>query len=209
MNFEGTLIEAAKVGNVSKMLGRSKSEDSVCNSSNTSSPVHGQVRVTYSQNSGQQYHGSTTAGSTVSNSMSSEHASTTNNSLKEHNTSHFFHTTTGKNEYQISEKALYPSQSTFLLHTYKDKTFPALFMHKTNFYYNIFQISLGLTAIAALKKKRKKFSSSKNICPVTESISTTVVANDALSDKVWPCNFQFFISNNWLFQYILFYDLII
>lgn len=53
----GTLIEAAKVGNVSKMLGRSKSEDSVCNSSTTSSPVHGQVRVTYSQN-GQSYYNS-------------------------------------------------------------------------------------------------------------------------------------------------------
>lgn len=52
----GTLIEAAKVGNVSKMLGRSKSEDSVCNSSNNSSPVHGQVRVTYSQNCAPNYY---------------------------------------------------------------------------------------------------------------------------------------------------------
>lgn len=41
----------------------------------------------------------------------------------------------------------------------------------------------GLTAIAALKKKRKKFSSSKNICPVTESISTSNAA-DLLNDKV-------------------------
>lgn len=42
---------------------------------------------------------------------------------------------------------------------------------------------IGLTAIAALKKKRKKFSSSKNICPVNESISATT-AVDLLSDKV-------------------------
>lgn len=42
---------------------------------------------------------------------------------------------------------------------------------------------VGLTAIAALKKKRKKFSSSKNICPVTESISAAN-AVDLLNDKV-------------------------
>lgn len=97
----GTLIEAAKVGNVSKMLGRSKSEDSVCNSSNNSSPVHGQVRVTYSQNCAPNYY----------NPNEVRHHNLTQN--KDHLTpttnivpsvgvnvgtasTHFFHTTTGK-----------------------------------------------------------------------------------------------------------------
>ncbi|XP_037959984.1 transient receptor potential-gamma protein [Teleopsis dalmanni] len=126
----GTLIDAA---NVSKMLGRSKSEDSVCNSSNNSSPVHGQVRVTYSQNSNQHYHGDLNTAEQTANSNSIANA----HNLKEHSggvSTHFFHTTT------------------------------------------------GLTAIAALKKKRKKFSSSKNICPVTESISTAN-GTDTLNDK--------------------------
>jgi len=41
----------------------------------------------------------------------------------------------------------------------------------------------GLTAIAALKRKRKKFSSSKNICPVTESVAAANAA-EILNDKV-------------------------
>ncbi|XP_075153159.1 transient receptor potential cation channel gamma [Haematobia irritans] len=153
----GTLIEAAKVGNVSKMLGRSKSEDSVCNSSTTSSPVHGQVRVTYSQN-GQSYYSSNSNDSTSTapayNSPVVNSPYTPSAIRKDHlkplnvngplgvqgltagsaGGSHFFHTPT------------------------------------------------GLTAIAALKKKRKKFSSSKNICPVTESISAAN-AVDLLNDK--------------------------
>ncbi|XP_053958534.1 transient receptor potential-gamma protein isoform X3 [Anastrepha ludens] len=151
----GTLIEAAKVGNVSKMLGRSKSEDSVCNSSANSSPVHGQVRVTYAQNSAQHYitNGDPTTGNQHANAHtpahSAVHASTfmkdhtnslnsgSGNSVSSNGSgaSHFFHTTT------------------------------------------------GLTAIAALKKKRKKFSSSKNICPVNESMSTANGSEAALNDK--------------------------
>ncbi|XP_036345476.1 transient receptor potential-gamma protein-like, partial [Rhagoletis pomonella] len=159
----GTLIEAAKVGNVSKMLGRSKSEDSMCNSSANSSPVHGQVRVTYAQNSAQHYMSSsgetTTTGSHRANAHTPTHSAGTHGGIfmKDHSSSlnsgsgnsvssnggngasHFFHTTT------------------------------------------------GLTAIAALKKKRKKFSSSKNICPVNESISTAngTTAEAALNDKSW------------------------
>lgn len=96
-NYPGTLIEAAKVGNVSKMLGRSKSEDSVCNSSNNSSPVHGQVRVTYSQNCGQHYQETGTS-----------NEQNVNNNIKDHHHlhhgggSHFFHTTTGKRNTPIS-----------------------------------------------------------------------------------------------------------
>ncbi|XP_049313223.1 transient receptor potential-gamma protein [Bactrocera dorsalis] len=151
----GTLIEAAKVGNVSKMLGRSKSEDSVCNSSANSSPVHGQVHVTYAQNSAQHYiaNGEPTAGNRHVNhhtpthnplhagTFMKEHSSSLNsgsgNSVSSSGggASHFFHTTT------------------------------------------------GLTAIAALKKKRKKFSSSKNICPVNESMSTANGVEAVLNDK--------------------------
>ncbi|XP_030384079.1 transient receptor potential-gamma protein isoform X1 [Scaptodrosophila lebanonensis] len=130
----GTLIEAAKVGNVSKMLGRSKSEDSVCNSSQNTTPVHGQVRVTYAQNSPQHgYHSESTATMTPPLSSSSVGSNSTNNPHMGVG-AHFFHTTT------------------------------------------------GLTAIAALKRKRKKFSSSKNICPVTESIAAANAA-ELLTDK--------------------------
>ena len=116
MQFSGTLIEAAKVGSVSKMLGRSKSEDSVCNSSANSSPVHGQVHVTYAQNSAQHYipNGEPTAGNRHVNNHTpthnplhagtfmKEHSSSLNsgsgNSVSSNGggASHFFHTTTGK-----------------------------------------------------------------------------------------------------------------
>ncbi|XP_068150647.1 transient receptor potential-gamma protein [Drosophila tropicalis] len=142
----GTLIEAAKVGNVSKMLGRSKSEDSVCNSSHNSTPVHGQVRVTYAQNSPQHstygYHGEQQNGSGSATTTTTQPpppqqitAPITTHSSHVGVGSHFFHTTG------------------------------------------------GLTAIAALKRKRKKFSSSKNICPVTESVGPAVNAADLLNDK--------------------------
>ncbi|XP_055921376.1 transient receptor potential-gamma protein [Eupeodes corollae] len=116
----GTLIEAAKEGNVSKMLGRSKSEDSVCKTM-PQTPVHG-VHVTYAQNCGT-YRGDSTPTPSEASPCHS------NGSIG----SNFFHTST------------------------------------------------GLTAIAALKKKRKKFSSSKNISPVTESVSTTT--SESLNDK--------------------------
>lgn len=109
----GTLIEAAKVGNVSKMLGRSKSEDSVCNTSNTSSPVHGQVRVTYSQNCGQNYYSSpneTSATTTTTHqyklpTINKDHLNPTLVKNAYHAAgvtvgsgggTHFFHTPTGK-----------------------------------------------------------------------------------------------------------------
>ncbi|XP_017840256.2 transient receptor potential-gamma protein [Drosophila busckii] len=138
----GTLIEAAKVGNVSKMLGRSKSEDSVCNSTQNAAPVHGQVRVTYAQNSPQHsygYHGAdstTTTTTATPTPMPPTSASVSHSSSSTHVSmgTHFFHTTS------------------------------------------------GLTAIAALKRKRKKFSSSKNICPVNESIAAANAA-DLLNDK--------------------------
>lgn len=67
-------------------------------------------------------------------------------------------------------------------------SFPDIFCFPPVYLYNYLNGVLGgqlvgLTAIAALKKKRKKFSSSKNICPVTESISAAN-AVDLLNDKV-------------------------
>ncbi|KAI9585788.1 hypothetical protein GQX74_001635 [Glossina fuscipes] len=102
----GTLIEAAKVGNVTKMLGRSKSEDSVCNSSQNSSPVHGQVRVTYSQNCGQNYYNSGSGGeANLSNSsynkdylstkQTGSHLSHALHGIGGGGGTHFFHATTG------------------------------------------------------------------------------------------------------------------
>lgn len=161
----GTLIEAAKVGNMSKILGRSKSEDSVCNSlqNATSAPVHGQVRVTYAQNSPQHaygYHGVADASAVVVPEFSSLSA-TSRVSTPTHTHlsagTHFMHTTTGGLPIDRS----LPSWDTS---------------------WHLFALS-GLTAIAALKRKRKKFSSSKNICPVTESIAAPN-ATDLLNDKV-------------------------
>lgn len=155
----GTLIEAAKVGNVSKMLGRSKSEDSVCNSSHTATPVHGQMRVTYAQNSPQHNyggcHGDSSTTTTASTSTPTPPVVCNPPAAHVGVGSHFFHTTSGGFE----------SKGSYILVTY-----PIIFF-------------LGLTAIAALKRKRKKFSSSKNICPVTESVAATNAA-EILSDKV-------------------------
>lgn len=167
----GTLIEAAKVGNMSKILGRSKSEDSVCNSlqNATSAPVHGQVRVTYAQNSPQHaygYHGAADASAVVPESTSSPAASRVSTTTHTHLSAgtHFMHTTTGGLiyiVYTLSSYKLIPCWETFC---------------------HLYSLS-GLTAIAALKRKRKKFSSSKNICPVTESIAAANSA-DLLNDKV-------------------------
>ncbi|KAL5280077.1 TRPC1 family protein [Megaselia abdita] len=106
----GNVIEAAKLSNVSKILGRSKSEDSVYNSMNSPTVQQG-IKVSYAQDTGQ---------------YSSDNNSTS-------------------------------SVSTTLVH--------------------------GVPVIHAkedLKKKRKKFSSSKNISPVTESISISPETDKAL-----------------------------
>ncbi|KAH8392235.1 hypothetical protein KR215_003683 [Drosophila sulfurigaster] len=140
----GTLIEAAKVGNVSKMLGRSKSEDSVCNSLQNSTPVHGQVRVTYAQNSPQHSYGYY-AGEPTAAAPTPPYPTP-------------------------PATAAAPAPAPSSAHTHMGVG--AHFFHTTT----------GLTAIAALKRKRKKFSSSKNICPVTESIAAANAA-ELLNDK--------------------------
>ncbi|XP_058981607.1 transient receptor potential-gamma protein-like isoform X1 [Musca domestica] len=159
----GTLIEAAKVGNVSKMLGRSKSEDSVCNSSTTSSPVHGQVRVTYSQN-GQSYYNS-----------SNSNESTTGPSYNIPAPMAGMPTPTIRKDHLKPLNVNGPTTLGGLTAALNGGNGSAGGSH-------FFHTPTGLTAIAALKKKRKKFSSSKNICPVTESISTSNAA-DLLNDK--------------------------
>lgn len=106
----GTLIEAAKVGNVSKMLGRSKSEDSVCNSSTNSLPIHGQVHVSYAQNCGQHFYSGVTGEEATANvpgnnnivgagsSALAAMAASGNHGTKATNGvgTHIFHTTSGK-----------------------------------------------------------------------------------------------------------------
>lgn len=151
------------MGNMSKILGRSKSEDSVCNSlqNATSAPVHGQVRVTYAQNSPQHaygYHGAANASAVVPEFTSLHAASRVSTPTHTHLSAgtHFMHTTTGGLDLYFCSIWNTPA---------------------------ICSLSLGLTAIAALKRKRKKFSSSKNICPVTESIAAANTA-DLLTDKV-------------------------
>lgn len=161
---------------MSKILGRSKSEDSVCNSlqNATSAPVHGQVRVTYAQNSPQHtygYHGVADASAVVVPEFSSLSA-TSRVSTPTHTHlgagTHFMHTTTGG---LPIDRSLPPWDTSW----------------------HLFALS-GLTAIAALKRKRKKFSSSKNICPVTESIAAPNTT-DALTDKVSKKIQKLFINN--------------
>ncbi|KAH8404922.1 hypothetical protein KR222_010490 [Zaprionus bogoriensis] len=159
----GTLIEAAKVGNMSKILGRSKSEDSVCNTLQNSLPVHGQVRVTYAQNSPQHTYGYHGAGDSSVVPEFSSLPATSRVSTPTHTHlgagTHFMHTTTGR----LTTLSIPVERFTHRVH-------------------NLDISCSGLTAIAALKRKRKKFSSSKNICPVTESIAATN-STDLLNDK--------------------------
>lgn len=80
---------------MSKMLGRSKSEDSVCNSAHNATPVHEQVRVTYAQSSTQRtyaYHGAEPpAVAPVPPASTSGHSHVGMGA-------HFFHTTSGAYE---------------------------------------------------------------------------------------------------------------
>lgn len=78
---------------MSKMLGRSKSEDSVCNSSHDSTPVHDQVRVSYAQSCAQptvgyRQHGADApaVGASLPQAPPHTHVGVG---------AHFFHTTTG------------------------------------------------------------------------------------------------------------------
>lgn len=131
----GTLIEAAKAGSVSRFIGRSRSEDSVCNSPNnrnesashsnspnsdeavTESPTDSNPSLDKPDAHHQPHHLSDQQRNNNSNVHSPQRNSNNNNHKKEHHNLH---------------------------------------MH------------LNFGALAALKRKRKKFSNSRNESPVLD-----------------------------------------
>lgn len=73
--FTGNVIEAAKLSNVSKILGRSKSEDSVYNSMNSPTVQQG-IKVSYAQDTGQyssDNNSTSSAGTTLVNGVHGEY----------------------------------------------------------------------------------------------------------------------------------------
>lgn len=116
----GTLIEAAKTGSVSRFIGRSRSEDSVCNApanqnSNSNSPASDEA---------------------VTESPSDSNPSLDKNDVDPHRKRH---------------------QSV----KHKDHR-----EHKEKEHHHNYHLHFG--ALAALKRKRKKFSNSRNESPVLE-----------------------------------------
>lgn len=116
----GTLIEAARSGRVSRFIGRSRSEDSVCNSTCCQEDGHS-------------------------------------------------HCNSPASDENVTET---PSDSNPSLDTPDETQIP----HHNNRRFNIASFqhhSLGAGALAALRKKRKKFSASRNTSPVTQSKLST------------------------------------
>lgn len=137
----GTLIEAAKSGSVSRFIGRSRSEDSVCNSPNNL--------------------GGRTESVSHSNSPNSDEAVTesptdSNPSLDKPDVEH-------KHQHQSTHHPSDQQRNNSNVHSPSSNSNNS---HKKEHHHLHMHLNFG--ALAALKRKRKKFSNSRNESPVLE-----------------------------------------
>lgn len=135
--YIGTLIEAAKQGSVSRFIGRSRSEDSVCNSPGTRNES---ASHSNSPNSDEAVTESPTDSNPSLDKPDVEH--------KHHQSSHH------PSDQQRNNSNVHspPSNSNN--------------NHKKEHHH--LHMSLNFGALAALKRKRKKFSNSRNESPVLD-----------------------------------------
>lgn len=150
----GTLIEAAKSGSVSRFIGRSQSEDSVCNQNRKESASHSN-----SPNSE-----AVTESPTDSNPSLDKPDHVDQHHHKSHHHSH--HT----NNSSDNSKSNNSNNKSHHLH-------------------------LNFGALAALKRKRKKFSASRNESPVLEpppehDSPTSSIRKSVKKVILWLCLFQ-------------------
>lgn len=137
----GTLIEAAKSGSVSRFIGRSRSEDSVCNSPNNRNES-----------------------ASHSNSPNSDEAVTesptdSNPSLDKPDVEHKHHQQSSSSSHHPTEQHRNNSN----VHSPQSNSNNS---HKKEHHHLHMHLNFG--ALAALKRKRKKFSNSRNESPVLE-----------------------------------------
>lgn len=137
----GTLIEAAKSGSVSRFIGRSRSEDSVCNSPNNRNES---ASHSNSPNSDEAVTESPTDSNPSLDKPDVEHKH-----HQQHHPSHHPNSDQQRNSNVHSPQTNSSSSNNKKEHHH-------LHMH------------LNFGALAALKRKRKKFSNSRNESPVLE-----------------------------------------
>jgi hypothetical protein len=140
----GTLIEAAKSGSVSRFIGRSRSEDSVCNS-----PPPNFNRNESASNS-------PNSDEAVTESPTDSNPSLDKPDEHHHQQQHKHHSdpTSTNNSKNDSNSNVHNSS-----HSHKKDHHHHLHMPHVN---------LNFSALAALKRKRKKFSNSRNESPVLD-----------------------------------------
>lgn len=136
----GTLIEAAKAGSVSRFIGRSRSEDSVCQSPN--------IRNESASHSN----------SPNSDEAVTESPTDSNPSLDKPDIEHKHHQHHPSSEHQRNNSNVHSPPSNSNSNSNNKKEHHHLHMH------------LNFGALAALKRKRKKFSNSRNESPVLEPL---------------------------------------
>lgn len=133
----GTLIDSAKAGSISRFIGRSRSEDSVCNSPNN-------------RNESASHSNSPNSDEAVTESPTDSNSTSIDKPDVEHKHQHQQHSSHHPSDPQRNSN-VNSSSSNSNTHNKKDHH---LHMH------------LNFGALAALKRKRKKFSNSRNESPV-------------------------------------------
>lgn len=165
----GTLIEAAKSGSVSRFIGRSRSEDSVCNSPNNRNES---ASHSNSPNSDE----AVTESPTDSNPSLDKPDVDHKHHLQQHSSSHH------PSDQQRNNSNVNSPQSH---NNSNKKEHHHLHMH------------LNFGALAALKRKRKKFSNSRNDSPVLEPppehSSPTSNLKKSIKKVITVLNLQFHI----------------
>ncbi|KAL7041237.1 hypothetical protein ACKWTF_000683 [Chironomus riparius] len=151
----GTLIEAAKSGSVSRFIGRSRSEDSVCNSP---PPIHNRNEsASISPNSEE----------AVTESPTDSNPSLDKPDVEHHHSSHHKHQ---HSRQQSSEQHKSPNKNNdnSNVHNSSHNSNSSNNTKKEHHHLHMPHVNLNFSALAALKRKRKKFSNSRNESPVLE-----------------------------------------
>jgi transient receptor potential cation channel subfamily C len=149
----GTLIEAAKSGSVSRFIGRSRSEDSVCNSP--------PPNLRHARN------GSASA-SPNSEEAVTESPTDSNPSLDKPDNEHHHHFKHLQQRHQSTNSQQHQSPTNNNNNSNVQHSNPSHKKESLHHHLHMPHVNLNFSALAALKRKRKKFSNSRNESPVLE-----------------------------------------
>jgi hypothetical protein len=184
--LKGTLIEAAKSGSVSRFIGRSRSEDSVCNSPppNSSNHHHLHLHRNESASNSPNSDEAVTESPTDSNPSLDKPEGDQHHGTSKHHHRHTSHSQ-GSSIQSNDQHQLSPPNEQTQSHSNQRSSSHSSNNSNSNkkdhhHHLHMPHVNLNFSALAALKRKRKKFSNSRNESPIIEPPSDVDSATTAL-----------------------------